>query len=125
MPENKDVDAWLALSDHPLLHAIRDLRDVILAADERMDECIKWQSPTFTYKGNFASVNPRAKKYVSLMVHRGAALPGHHPRLEGGGDTMRYMRFADAADVQAASQDIETVVRAWCAWRDEEDKGAR
>ena len=121
MPERKEVDAWLAAADHPRERAIRALRSVILSADERMDECIKWKSPTFTYKGNFASVNPRAKAHVSLMLHRGAALPGDHPRLEGGGTTARYVRFANTAEVKAAAEEIQAIVKAWCALRDRED----
>ena len=37
-------------------------------------------------KGNIASVNPRTKSHVSLMFHTGAAIPGEHPLLQGGGD---------------------------------------
>ena len=55
------------------------VRKVILAADERVDECIKWKSPTFTFNGNIASINPRAKKHISLMFHQGAKIPGTYP----------------------------------------------
>ena len=120
MAKGNDVEAWLASADHPLLPAIRALRKAILAADERIEECIKWKSPTFTYRGNFASINPRTKAHVSLMIHRGAALPGRHRRLEGGGETVRYVRFADAAEVRAARADIRALVEAWCALRDRE-----
>jgi uncharacterized protein YdhG (YjbR/CyaY superfamily) len=49
--------------------AMLRVRDVVLAADPRIDECIKWQTPTFTFGGNLASFNPRAKKHVSLLFH--------------------------------------------------------
>jgi len=29
-----------------------------------------------------------------------ASIPGEHPRLEGGGETARYMKFADLVDVE-------------------------
>jgi hypothetical protein len=61
-----------------------------------------------------ASIDPRSKKHVSLMFHQGATLPGKHPRLEGGGGTVRYLRFADLDDVKAMRRDLETAVRAWC-----------
>ena len=125
MPKRREVESWLANTDHPQLPAIRALRKAILAADPRMDECIKWKSPTFTYEGNFASINPRAKAHVSLMLHQGAALPGEHPRLEGGGDTVRYARFEDVADVKAAAADIRALVAAWCAWKDGDAKPGR
>lgn len=120
MPKRKEVDDWLTKSGHPQLAAMRALRAAILAADRRMDECIKWSSPTFTYQGNFASMNPRSKAHLSLMVHRGAAIPGKHPRLAGSGGTVRTMRFADAAEVKQARPAIARVVKAWCKLRDTE-----
>ena len=93
------------------------VRRVILR-DERMTETIKWKSPTFMYKGNMASFNPRTKAHVSLMFHTGASIPGDHPRLEGGGDTARYMRFADLEDAIAAEPALTAIVAAWCDSRD-------
>jgi hypothetical protein len=113
MSRDPAVDRWLADRDHPLDDALRRLREIILGADDRVTECIKWQTPTFVYEGNIASFNP-SKKMVSLMFHRGAEIPGDHPRLKGDGKLVRTMRFADLADVEAARADIEKVIRAWC-----------
>ena len=60
-----------------------------------------------------ASFNPRTKAHVSLMFHTGASIPGHHPRLEGGGETARYMKFADLAEVDEAADELSAVVAAW------------
>jgi uncharacterized protein YdhG (YjbR/CyaY superfamily) len=79
-----------------------------------MDESIKWKTPTFAYRGNLVSFNPRSKAHVSLLFHTGASIPGVHQRLEGGGDVARYMRFADLAEVEAAADDLRSVVAAWC-----------
>jgi uncharacterized protein DUF1801 len=76
------------------------------------------KSPTFVYKGNIASIDPRSKKRLSLMFHHGASLPGKHPRLEGGGGTVRYMRFADLDDVEVQRPDLEAAVQAWCRLKD-------
>jgi hypothetical protein len=48
------------------------------------------------------------------MFHTGASIPGDHPRLEGGGDTARYMKFADITEVETARAEIEAIVDAWC-----------
>ena len=113
MGASPEVDAWFGDLDHPLKGAMLHVRKVILATDRRLDETIKWKSPTFEFKGNMASIDPRSKKHVSLMFHQGAKLPGKHPRLEGGGATVRYMRFADLAEVKANKRDLEAAVRAW------------
>jgi hypothetical protein len=67
------------------------------------------------FEGNIASIEPRSKKQVSLLFHQGAKLPGSHPRLEGGGRTVRYMRFADRSDVAKKRKDLENAIRAWIA----------
>lgn len=61
---------------------------------------IKWKTPTFSYQGNIFSFNP-AKNLISLLFHRGAEIPGNHPRLDGEGKLARTMRFADLDDVRA------------------------
>jgi hypothetical protein len=110
---NAVVEAWFADLDHPLKDAMLQVRKVILGTDRCLEEIIKWKSPTFTFNGNMASIDPRSKKHVQLMFHQGAKLPGNHPRLEGGGETVRYMRFADVAEVKAKKHDLEAATRAW------------
>ena len=117
MAINPEVDAWFADYEHPAKDAMARVREIILD-DDRMEETIKWKSPTFMYKGNLASFNPRTKAHVSLMFHTGASIPGDFNRLEGGGDTARYMRFEDLDDVESAREELESIVDAWCKSRD-------
>ena len=107
-----EVDSWFRNKDHPLENVMQRVRDIILSADPRIEESIKWQTPTFSYKGNIASFNP-AKRFASLLFHRGAEIPGDHPRLVGEGNTARVMRFADVDEVEAGRADLEAVIRAW------------
>ncbi|MCA9663880.1 MAG: DUF1801 domain-containing protein, partial [Myxococcales bacterium] len=113
MPKQPAVERWLAKFEHPHMDAIQFLREAILSADPRVDECIKWQCPTFTYGGNMASLNPRAKAHVSLMFHTGALIPGQFPRLEGGAGTARYMRIADLDEAKKAKRELQAITRAW------------
>ena len=113
MVTSPEVDAWFAEYEHPEKEAMLLVREIILT-DPRMTETIKWKSPTFMYEGNMASFNPRTKAHVSLMFHTGASIPGEHPRLEGGGDTARYMRFESLEDVAAAREEIAAITSAWC-----------
>ena len=108
-----DVDRWFDERDHPLDAALRRVREIILGADDRVTESIKWKTPTFAYKGNIASFNP-SKNAVSILFHRGSEIPGRHPRLEGDGKLVRTMRFVDLDDVESGRVDLEKVIRAWC-----------
>lgn len=114
---NPEVDAWFETRQHPLESAMQAVRDVALAADPRIEESIKWSTPTYAYKGNIFSFNP-AKKLVSLLFHTGAKIPGDHPGLEGEGETARVMRFSDVEEVQARSGELTVVLQAWCRWKD-------
>ena len=116
MNRNREVDLWLDEHSHPLDTARRRVREIILEADGRVTESIKWSTPTFAYKGNIASFNP-SKNLISTLFHRGAEIPGDHPRLEGEGRLARTMRFADTGEVEAGRAELEAVIRAWCEWK--------
>ena len=117
MKINPEVDTWFTEKEPVQAKAMLRVREIILGSDPRIEETIKWSTPTFMYKGNIASFNP-AKKLVSLLFHKGAEIPGGHPRLEGEGDTARVMRFTDLAEVEEARPELEAVIRAWCEMRD-------
>jgi hypothetical protein len=120
MPRDPAVDTFVSELAHPLEAAIGAVRDIVLGVDARIVETIKWKSPTFVFQGNIASIEPRSKKQVSVLFHQGAKLPGRHPRLEGGGGTVRYLRFADEADVARKRADLEKAIRAWIAFKEGE-----
>lgn len=115
---NPQVDTWFRQLDHPLKGAMLLVRNIILAADGRISESIKWSAPTFEYKGNLASFQPKSRRFVSLMFHRGSEIPGDHPGLQGDASLVRIMRFEDATDVKAQRDALAEIVRAWCDWKD-------
>jgi uncharacterized protein YdhG (YjbR/CyaY superfamily) len=125
MGRSKEVDTWIEHYDNPMKEVVQKIRAIILAVDPRIDECIKWQAPTFTYRGNLASFYPKSKAHASLMFHMGAKIPGRHPRLEGSGGTSRVMRIASVADANAAKGDLKRIIETWCAWRDASAGGAK
>lgn len=113
-----EVDAWFEAYDNPLREVVLAVREVVLAADDRIGETIKWQAPTFVYKGNLASFFPKAKTHVTLMFHRGAALEDPTGALEGDGGTARSLKVADLADLDGQAEALAGLVRSWIALRD-------
>ena len=113
-----EVDQWFAdQQDTALLGALELARDVILSADDRVEESIKWKTPTFSYEGNIVSFTIGAKNFVSLMFHNGAQIPGNYPRLAGDGKQVRTMRFDDRENLADNRGDLEAVIKAWCDFR--------
>jgi hypothetical protein len=113
----EQVDAWFEKFNNPMKPVVQAIRKVILDADPRMEEVIKWQAPTFVYKGNLASFYPKSKQHASLMFHVGAKIPGEFPSLEGTGDTSRVMKFAHLADVERKKDELRRIVQAWIDMR--------
>ncbi|MBN8612495.1 MAG: DUF1801 domain-containing protein [Deltaproteobacteria bacterium] len=117
MPKDAVVERWYRLWDNPMKPVALAMRDIILAADPRIEEQLKWQAPTFVFQGSLATFFPGAKKHASLMFHLGAKIPGRFPRLVGTGDTSRAMKIATVEDAEAAREELTAIVRSWCKWR--------
>ena len=94
----------------PVVSAIRER---VLAALPEIDEAIKWQAPTFVYKGNIASFFPKAKKHASLMFHKGAEIPGDFPNLVGDGKEARSFKVESLEDLNAKEAELLAIFRAW------------
>jgi hypothetical protein len=118
MKVNPEVDAWFESYDNPQKPLVQAVREVILAADDRVTEAIKWKAPTFMYRGNIASFYPRTKQHVSLMFHQGASLPDPDGLLEGEGGTSRVAKFTSAEDLDAKSGALRGLVAAWIQLKD-------
>jgi hypothetical protein len=50
MMASKEVDRWFEDYDNPMKEVVQRVREIIMAADEGMEETIKWQAPTFVFK---------------------------------------------------------------------------
>lgn len=118
MNKNPKVDEWLAAYDNPMKEVVAAVREAILKADSRIEETIKWQAPTFTYKGNLASFFPKSKAHASLMFHKGAEIAGDFPNLEGDGKEARTMKFTGLDDLKAKKAELQAITVAWCDQRD-------
>lgn len=118
MNSNPEVDEYLEKKNHPLTKEIQLVREIILATDNKIEECIKWRSPTFMYKGNMASYFMNAKKHVSLMFHKGAEIKDSSGLLEGDGKEGRVAKFSSIEDINAKKKSLESVVQAWIIMQD-------
>lgn len=115
---NPKVDDWFKSYGNPQKDLVQKVRNAILDTDKRITEDIKWQAPTFIYKGNIASFFPKSKKAVSLMFHKGASIPDPSGLLEGDGDVSRVARFTDDGDLDSKKAALQDVIRAWIALQD-------
>ena len=118
MNKNPKVDEYLEKKAHPLTKEIQRIREIILGVHEKMEETIKWSSPTFMYKGNMASFFMNAKKHVSLMFHKGAFMDDKTGLLQGDGKEGRVAKFSGLEEIEERKKDLETVVLTWIEMQD-------
>ena len=112
MKADPEVEKWF--SGKPGESTLRRVREVVLGADRRLSEHLKYGTVIFASGGDFASFVQHDKKTVSLMFNRGARIPGKFAHLEGTGPTARFMRFANSAEVDARAKELAKIAVAWC-----------
>ena len=76
-----EVERWFV--GKPAEPILRRVREIILAADPRMTEYLKYGTVQFAYEGDFANFVQHGQKTVSLMFNPGRPNPGHIPPFRG------------------------------------------
>jgi uncharacterized protein YdhG (YjbR/CyaY superfamily) len=116
------VDAFLKDLDHPLKAEVEAVRRVILGADPKIREGIKWNAPSFRTTEWFATLNLR-QDHVWLILHLGAKtkaaaatgidIPDPAGLLEWLAKDRAVVKFADAKDVRAKRAALASFVKQW------------
>jgi hypothetical protein len=113
MNKTAQVSQFIEKLDNPLKKEMNAVREIILNVSPKISEDIKWSAPNFVYKGNIATFNPRAKKFVNLTFHKGALIQDKTGLLEGDKPEARVARFNDMDDVLKKKEALETVIKQW------------
>jgi len=72
MTRSAEVDAYMATLQHPMSAQVQQLRSVILDADSRVRESIKWNAPSFFIDDHFATFNLHHPDKIQIVLHAGA-----------------------------------------------------
>ena len=106
------VDAFMAALDHPMKAEVQTVRAIIQGVDPRITEEIKWNAPTFSYKGYLVTLDLHAPQ-LRLVFHNGAILADPEGILKGAWPDRRLTTLASMAEVEACRAALEGVVREW------------
>ncbi len=113
MNKTEKVTAFITALDNPLKEEMNAVREIILNSSHKITEDIKWSAPSFAYKDNMATFNPRAKKFVNLTFHKGALIDDTTGLLEGDKKEARVARFTNMEEVFRKKEALESVVQKW------------
>jgi len=112
------VEELIKKKKSPMTAEIQRVREIILEANDKIEECVKWSAPTFMYKGNIASFYMNTKSHVSLMFHNGASIPDKFGLLEGDGNVSRVAKFMDMKDVEKKKNALQAIINEWVKMKD-------
>lgn len=72
MSKNTDVSAYMEALEHPLKAEIEALRAIILGADGRIQESVKWNAPSFYIDRHFATFRLHPGGILQVILHTDA-----------------------------------------------------
>ena len=119
------VDAFMVDLEHPCKAAIDALRRVILGADARIAEGIKWKAPSFRTGEYFATMHLRTTSGIALILHFGAKvrqLPEAGIAIDDPAGLLKWLApdravvaFADVESVASSQSALVALIRQWLA----------
>ncbi len=117
------VDAFLGKLEHPLKTEIGELRRIILKADKRIGEGVKWNAPSFRLDEYFATLNLRSTGSLQVIFHLGAKVKDNSTRRTKIDDPEGLLKwlakercladFGRLKDIRARRAEITAIVRQW------------
>lgn len=108
----KRVDEFMGKLDHPFKAEVQAIRDIIKKVNKDITEEIKWNAPSFSYKGEYlVTFNLWAKQHIHLVFHNPAISKVKSKLLEGDYDHRRMAYFYDKNNVKAKKSALERVLK--------------
>ena len=108
------VNAFMMALEHPLKAEIEEVRRIILAANDKIAERVKWTAPSFYYKEDLGAFHVRQEEFVHLMLVFPRGLITHESGLLKGNYTDRRMAyFYNMEDIESKKTALENIVNEW------------
>ncbi|TMV46843.1 DUF1801 domain-containing protein [Paenibacillus mesophilus] len=121
---HQQVVEYLSNLQHPLKQEIEEVRKIILSADPRFTEHIKWNAPSFCIQEeDRVTFNLQGKGFFRLVFHCGAKSKDNKGKerlfedptglLEWAAVDRAIVKFTDMHDVKAKKEKLEEVIAKW------------
>jgi uncharacterized protein YdhG (YjbR/CyaY superfamily) len=96
--------------EHPLKAEIEAVRTIIKGANNKIEERIKWNAPSYYYKEDIVTFNHRATNHVHLVFHHPTIVNIKSGLLEGDYRDRRMMYLRNVQDVKANRKEVEYIM---------------
>lgn len=112
------VNAYMTALEYPLKAKVQALRKIIHGVNKNITEQIKWNAPSFSYKGYLVTFNLHDPKQVRLIFHNGILLHDDSGLLQGDYPDRRLAYFFNLQEVKAHQPALEKILREWITLMD-------
>lgn len=110
--KSAEVDAYMVKLEHPLKAEVQAVREIIKGVNPGITEQIKWNAPSFSYRGEYlVTFNLRSANRVRLVWHNPAVANIKSELLEGDYKDRRMSYLASMADVKSMQMELVRVVQ--------------
>ena len=108
------VDDYMEKLEHPFRQEVERLRSIMLNANPKLQERVKWNSPSFFYIKDLAAFNLRASGYVQIIfIFYDGNMIEDPSLLQGSWKDRREARFYSMVDIEAKQPALEQLVNNW------------
>lgn len=104
------VSEYMEKLEHPQKKEIEAVRIIIKNANSKIAERIKWAAPSYYYKEDLVTFNPRAQDLVHLVFHHPNIEKISSPILEGNYVSRRMTYLRNMAEIEANKAEIENIL---------------
>ena len=112
MDDTEQVNEFMEKLDHPFKTEVEMIREIIKNVNKDITEQIKWNAPSFSYKGeSLVTFNLWEKKRIHLVFHNPMISQVRSSLLEGDYDHRRMAYFSDGNDVQTKKAALEKALK--------------
>lgn len=106
------VKKYMSELKHPFKKEIEAIRKLIKNCNNAITEEIKWNAPSYGYKGEYlVTFNLRETKRIHLVFHNPQIAKIMNNILEGDYKDRRMTYFADMDDVKSKQKELERVIK--------------
>ena len=106
------VDEYMAVLQHPLKSEAQAVREIIKSVNQDITEEVKWNAPSFSYKGEYlVTFNLRDEKRIHLVFHNPMIAKVKSILLEGDYVDRRMVYFDDMQDLKAKKPMLEKALK--------------
>jgi len=106
------VDEFLQELSHPLKAEVEAVRSIIKGVNKDINEEVKWNAPSFNYKGEYlVTFNLRETKRVHLVFHNPLIPQVKNNLLEGDYKDRRMTYFVNMNDIKANKSLLEKALK--------------